>query len=66
MQVIRDISGEPFAIDVNLRKVRNQDGDDVVLQDGDIVVVSHSATKRFLTGFFRTAGQIFGYNLNGR
>ena len=66
VQVIRDIAGEPFAIDVDLRRVRTQSGDDVVLQDGDIVVVNHSATKRFLSGFFRTAGQIFGYNLNGR
>jgi len=66
VQVIRDIGGEAFAIDVNLHKVRNQKGDDVILQDGDIVVVNHSTTKRFLSGFFRTAGQIFGYNLNGR
>ena len=66
VQVIRDISGEPHAIDVNLHKVRNQREDDVILQDGDIVVVDHSASKRFLTGFFRTAGQIFGYNINAR
>jgi len=66
VQVIRDIGGEPFAIDVDLNSVRNQRGDDVVLQDGDIIVVDHSVTKRFLTGFFKTAGQIFGYNLNGR
>ena len=64
VQVIRDISGEPFAIDVNLHKVRRQSGDDIVLQDGDIVVVNHSATKRFMSGLFRTAGQIFGYSLN--
>ena len=64
VQVIRDIAGEPFVIDVNLHKVRKQKGDDVVLQDGDIVVVSHSAGKRFLSGLFKAAGQIFGYNLN--
>ena len=66
VQVIRDIAGEPYSIDVNLHKVRNQSKDDIVLHDGDIVVVDHSATKRFLTGFFRTAGQVFGYNLNNR
>jgi len=64
VQVVRDIGGEPYAIDVNLYKVRNQKGDDIALQDGDIVMVSHSATKRFLSGFFKTAGQIFGYNIN--
>ena len=58
VQVIRDIGGEPYAIDVNLIKVRNQKSDDIVLQDGDIVVVDHSTAKRFITGFFRTAGQI--------
>jgi len=66
VQVIRDIAGEPHAIDVNLHKVRNQRGDDIVLTDGDIVVVDHSAAKRFLSGFFKTAGQIFGYSLNAR
>ena len=66
VQVIRDIGGEPYAIDVNLYKVRNQKGSDIILQDGDIVVVDHSVTKRFLTGFFRTAGQVFGYNINTR
>jgi len=66
VQVIRDIAGEAHAIEVNLHNVRSQKGDDIVLSDGDIVMVSHSATKRFLSGFFRTAGQIFGYNLNGR
>ena len=64
IQVIRDVGGETFAIDVNLHKVRNQRGDDIVLQDGDIVVVNHSTAKRFISGFFRTAGQIFGYSLN--
>jgi len=64
VQVIRDIAGKSFAIDVNLDKVRNQKTEDVVLKDGDIVVVSYSATKRFLSGFFRTAGQILGYRLN--
>ena len=64
VQVIRDIGGEPFAIDVNLHRVRKQQGDDITLEDGDIVVVDHSPTKRFLSGFFKTAGQIFGYSLN--
>jgi len=64
VQVVRDISGESFAIDVNLGKVRNQKADDVALRDGDIVVVSYSGAKRLVSGFFRTAGQILGYRLN--
>ncbi len=64
VQVVRDIAGESFAIDVNLKKVRNQKAEDIVLRDGDIVVVSYSAPKRFLSGFFKTAGQIFGYRLD--
>jgi polysaccharide export outer membrane protein len=64
VQVIRSIGGTPQAIDINLTKVREQQSDDVSLQDGDIVVVSFSSSKRFISGFFRTAGQIFGYRLN--
>jgi len=64
VEVIREIGGEPIAIDVNLNKVRKRQGDDVVLRNGDIVVVSYSVTKRALTGFFRAAGQILGYSLN--
>ncbi len=64
VQVIRSIGGTPQAIDINLTKVREQQSDDVTLQDGDIVVVSFSSSKRFISGFFRTAGQIFGYRLN--
>jgi len=64
VEVIRDIGGEPVAIDVNLNRVRTQRGDDVVLRDGDIVMVSYSATKRAISGFFRAAGQILGYSLN--
>jgi len=64
VQVIRDIAGKSFAIDVNLDRIRNQKDKDVALMDGDIVVVSYSATKRLISGFFRTAGQIFGYRIN--
>lgn len=64
VQVIRSIGGEPQALDINLNKVREQRSADVALQDGDIVVVSFSSPKRFISGFFRAAGQIFGYRLN--
>ena len=64
VQVIRTIGGEPYAINVNLKQVRDQQGDDVILKDGDIVAVNFSAPKRFMSGFFKAAGQIFGYNLN--
>ena len=64
VQVIRSISGKPYAIDVDLTKIRNQKGDDVILKDGDIVAVNYSKSKRFVSGFFKAAGQIFGYNLN--
>lgn len=64
VEVIREISGDPIAIDVNLHKVRNQQGDDIVLRNGDIVVISYSTTRRAVSGFFRAAGQILGYSLN--
>ncbi|MDG1904999.1 MAG: polysaccharide export protein [Arenicella sp.] len=64
VQVIRTIAGKPYAIDVDLAKVRSQTGDDVTLKDGDIVAVNFSTPKRFFSGFFKAAGQIFGYNLN--
>ena len=64
VQVIRSIGGEPYAIDVDIKKIRDQNGTDVVLKDGDIVAVNFSTPKRFMSGFFKAAGQIFGYNLN--
>ena len=64
VRVIRDIAGQSVAMDVNLAKVRKQTDEDVILKDGDIVVVSYSTTKRFISGFFETAGRIFGYRLD--
>jgi len=64
VKVIRSEEDELVVIDVNLNKVRAQPNGDIILQDGDIVSVSHSATKRAFAGFFKTAGQILGYRIN--
>ena len=64
VKVLRNIDGEPYSISVNLHKIRNQKDNDIVLLDGDIVVVGYSSTKRFLSGFFRGATNFFGYELN--
>ena len=63
VRIIREVSGQAVSIDVDLADIRDQKSEDVILDDGDIVVVSYSPTKRFISGFFRTAGQIFGYQL---
>lgn len=64
VKVIRNVSDELVVIDVNLNKVRDKPNEDIVLQDGDVVSVSHSTAKRAFAGFFKTAGQILGYRIN--
>ena len=64
IRVIRNVADELVVIDVDLRKVRDQPNNDIVLQDGDVVSVSHSATRRAVAGFFKAAGQILGYRIN--
>ncbi|MFT4636263.1 MAG: polysaccharide export outer membrane protein [Arenicella sp.] len=64
VQVVRDLAGESFAININLNKIRTQQNEDIVLRDGDIVIVNFSGPKRFVTGFFNTVGNMFGYRLN--
>jgi len=64
IKVIRNESSELIVIDVDLTNVRESPNDDIVLQDGDVVSVSHSATKRAFAGFFKAAGQILGYRIN--
>lgn len=64
VQVVREVAGETLAMNVDLAKVRSQKADDVVLRDGDIVIVAYSGPKRFISGFFETAGRIFGYSIN--
>ncbi|MBX2846815.1 MAG: SLBB domain-containing protein [Acidiferrobacterales bacterium] len=64
IEVIREIAGEPIAIDVNLNEIRNQESEDLILKDGDIIVVSYNIARRAVSGFFRAAGRIVGYSLN--
>ncbi len=64
IEVIREIGGEPIAIEVNLNKIRSQESEDVILKDGDIVVVSYNLARRAVSGFFRAAGKVVGYSLN--
>lgn len=64
IQVVRQINGKPQAVSVNLASIRSQRDDDVVLKDGDVVVVGYSVPKRAISGFFSTVGSIFGYSLN--
>ena len=64
IKVIRKTGSELIVIDVDLSDVRERPNNDIVLQDGDVVSVSHSATKRAFAGFFRAAGQILGYRIN--
>jgi len=64
IRVIRNVADELVVIDVDLREVRDQPNNDIVLQDGDVVSVSHSPTRRAVAGFFRAAGQILGYRIN--
>lgn len=63
VQVIREINQEQVSVVVNLDQIRNQKEEDIELKDGDIVVVDYSTAKRGISGFFRTAGQILGYQL---
>lgn len=64
IKVIRSNRNDIEVIEVNLDKVRRDPAYDVILQDGDIVSVRHSVSKRAFSGFFKTAGQILGYRIN--
>lgn len=64
IRVIRNQDDELVVLKVNLARVRDSPSSDLVLQDGDVVSVSHSAAKRAVSGFFKTAGQILGYRIN--
>lgn len=64
VKIIRNNGAEIEVMKLNLGKVRKNPQDDIVLQDGDVVSVQHSASKRAFAGFFKTAGQILGYRIN--
>lgn len=64
IRVIRNQDDGLAVLKVDLDKSRNDPQSDVVLQDGDVVSVAHSPTKRAVSGFFKTAGQILGYRIN--
>jgi polysaccharide export outer membrane protein len=66
VKVVREISGKATAVEINLNKIRQQTEDDVVLQDGDIVIVNYGSGKRIVSGFVKgvTSFVGFGYNLN--
>lgn len=64
IKVVRKVNGSPVSVEVDLEAIRKQKGDNVVLKDGDVVVVGYNVAKRALSGFFNTVGSIFGYSLN--
>jgi len=64
VQVVRQISGKPVAVTVDVEAIKEQKAKDVLLQDGDVVVVGYDTAKRAFSGFFKTFGSIFGYSLN--
>lgn len=64
VKVVREINGRPVSVEVDVEAIKVQKGDDILLQDGDVVVVGYDTTKRAFSGFFKTFGSIFGYSLN--
>ncbi len=66
VRVVRDFDGVANAVEVNLNKVRDQKGDDIVLQDGDIVIVDSGQVKQLLSGLLNGVKSFvgFGYTLN--
>jgi len=64
VQVVRQVNGEPVAVSVDVDAIKEQKEEDVLLQDGDIVVIGYDVRKRAFSGFFKTFGSIFGYSLN--
>ena len=64
IQVIREVDGRPVAVTVDIEAIKDQEEEDIILEDGDVVVVDYNLGKRAFTGFFKTFGSIFGYSLN--
>ena len=66
VRVVRNLNGQPTSVEVNLNKVRDQDGQDVRLEDGDIVIVDYGTAKRLVSGFLNGVRSFvgFGYTLN--
>jgi polysaccharide export outer membrane protein len=66
VKIVRNLDDKMNSVEINMNKVRNQDGEDLVLEDGDIVIVDYGAAKSVLSGFVRGVRSIvgFGYNLN--
>ena len=51
---------------MDLNKIREQGSQDVILKDGDIVIVEYGAVKNVLSGFLRGISSFvgFGYTIN--
>jgi polysaccharide export outer membrane protein len=66
VKIVRNLYDEANSVEINLNKVRDQQGEDIVLQDGDIVIVDYGTAKTIFSGFLNGVRSIvgFGYNLN--
>ncbi|MFT5717138.1 MAG: polysaccharide export outer membrane protein [Oleiphilaceae bacterium] len=66
VRVVRDLNGVANAVRIDLNKVRNQKSDDLVLQDGDIVIVDYGQVKQVVSGFLNGVRSFvgFGYRIN--
>jgi polysaccharide export outer membrane protein len=66
IRVIRNFNGVANAVRIDLNKVRDLKDEDVVLQDGDIVIVDSGQVKKIFAGVFNGITSVvgFGYNVN--
>ncbi|RTZ60735.1 MAG: hypothetical protein DSZ32_03045 [Gammaproteobacteria bacterium] len=59
IQVFRETAQGQKVLEVDVDKVRERKGEDIVLQDGDIIVVKANALKKGLAGFFKGISGVF-------
>lgn len=66
IRIIREINKVSVSLDVNLAKIREQREKDVVLKDGDIIVVGYNGIKRVASQVLKGVNSIvgFGYTIN--
>ena len=66
VKIVRNLDDKVNSVEMDMNKVRNQNGEDLVLEDGDIVIVDYGAAKSVLSGIVNGVRSIvgFGYNLN--
>lgn len=66
VRVVRELQGTASAVEVDINGVRNQKTEDLILEDGDIVIVEHGVVKTLFSSFLKGVRSIvgFGYTLN--